>query len=135
MATTPMILAQFQANPHSLPTRGVVVGLTAVGIAACAMRFAGASLSWGDGAILASLAVASLLGASEARRLVAARERVDELAPRAKGEWMKVVIGLSGPADTAGAIVVPLAPPRNDPERRSLTRRAEKRNVVAGSRR
>ena len=135
MATTPMILAQFRANPHPLPTRGVVVGLTTAGLAACAIRFAGASLSWGDGAILASLAVASLLGASEARRLVAARERVEEPAARAKGAWMKVVIGSSGPADTAGAVVAPLAPPRNDPERRSLARRADKRKAGASARR
>ena len=135
MATTPMILAQAPAKPHSLPTRGAVVGLIAVGLGAWATRFAGATLSWGDGAILASLAVASLLGASEARRLVAARERVDEPVARANGAWMKVVIGSSGPADTAGAVVAPLAPPRNDPERRSLVRRADKRKAAAGSRR
>ena len=48
---------------------------------------------------------------------------------------MKVVIGSSGPADTAGAVVVPLAPPRNDPERRSLVRRADNRKAGAASRR
>ncbi len=135
MDTTSMILSPDKAKPHSLTGRGAVVGLIAVGIGACATRFAGGALSWGDGAILASLGVASLFGASEARRLVADRERAVEPAVRPRGSWMKVVIGSSGPADTAGAVVVPLAPPRNDPERRSLVRRADARKGMAASRR
>jgi hypothetical protein len=133
--TTPLTLAPDGGKRFSMPTRGVVVGLIAVGIAISAARFGGGSVSWGDVAILASLAVTALVGASEARRLVAAREHPVAPVERTEGAWMKVVIGASGPADTAGAVVVPKAPPRNDPERRSLVRRAEERKHAGASRR
>jgi hypothetical protein len=135
VATSTMILAPEGEKTAPWPRRGLVIGAIAVGMAALAAKFGGGSISWGDGAVLACLAGASLLGASEARRLVAARGRTEVPEQRVEGAWMNVVVGSGGPAETAGAVVVPKAPPRNDPERRSLVRRADERRHVGASRR
>jgi hypothetical protein len=120
---------------HYFGRRGVV-GLLTVGLGICLIRPVGGSIAWGDLGVLAALAVATFLGANEARRLV----RQQQIAPAAEESlaetpWMSVIFEASGPADTAGSMVIPKAPPRNDPERRSLVRRAKERRHEAASRR
>lgn len=135
MATIPMTPVRGVAKRSALPMRGVVVAAIAVGLGACLMRPAAGVVPWGDLAILGSLAVASLVGARQAQRLASARAPIAEAVPEPVGTWMRVVVGEAGPADAAGMVVVPQSPPRDDPERRSLVRRARERRRAGSSRR
>ena len=129
------------APPRSagLPRRGLLVAIIVVGIGACLARpSSGEPISWSNGAILAAMAVAAVLGASESRRLVAAQQArnvEDEPAREVVGPWLTVRVNPAGPADTAGVDDRPKSPTRDDPERRSLVRRAEERVPAGASRR
>ena len=135
-AISPSIVYDTPRRPESLPVRGILVAAIAVGLGACLIRPANGSIPWSEFGVLATMAAAAILGGKEARRMTLDREReFDRTAVAARTGWMTVVIGSQGPADTARALVEPKAPPRNDPERRGLARRAKERRVEAGSRR
>jgi hypothetical protein len=132
-AICPTLVYDTPRRAQPLPVRGVVVAAIAVGLGACLIRPTNGSTPWAEFGVLATMALASILGAKEARRMVLERE--PEFVRAASSAWMTVVIGSQGPADTAGELVEPKAPPRNDPERRALARRARERRTEAVSRR
>lgn len=108
-----------------IPARGPIIAAVAVGLGLFLVRpLPGGGIAWGDVGILAALAATALVGARESRRLLAEREAVASPA----GRWMTIKIESGGPTDTAGIAETPKAPPRNDPERRSLQRRARERH-------
>lgn len=143
MSTAPISLECGDAHPTRSPYfhRGLVIGVTAVGIGLCLIRPVGRTIPWNDLSILVAMAAASFFGANEARRLSLAQAQASQEAesgvqePEVVGPWMTVMVNRSGPADAAGSITHPDAPPRDDPERRSLARRAEERVTVGVSRR
>ena len=123
---------------RTVPTRGIVVALVAVGLGACLIQPTAGEIPWTELAILGAMAVASFLGANEARRLALrqqAQVATEEVPEAVVGPWMTVVVNPGGPADAAGMAQVPKSPTRDDPERRSLLRRAEERLPVGASRR
>jgi hypothetical protein len=129
------LLRERDATPTTrlVPTRGLVVAAIAVGLGACLVRPSGGSLPAGDLAILAMMAATAILGAIEARRLVRART-LDAENP--SGTWHTVIVGTQGPAETSIRRSSPKSPPRRDPERRTLARRANvKQTAVTEPRR
>jgi len=120
----------------ALPVRGLVVGLVALGLGGWLAKSSAGAISWSDLAILAAMAVTALIGAGQARRLVAqqAAAEHEEVPVEVAGPWLTVNVNPGGPADAAGIAAVPKSPTRDDPERRSLLRRAEER-VPAGANR
>jgi hypothetical protein len=120
-------------TPAALPHRGLIVAAIAVGLGICLINPIGRGISGGDLAILGVMAATAMIGANEARRLVHAREETK--AEVSDGAWMTIIVGPQGPAETAGQIVKPKAPPRNDPERRSLARRARERQLTGDGKR
>ncbi len=134
MATiSPSIVHDSPRRARPLPVRGAVVAAIAVGLGACLIRPTSGPIPWAEFGVLATMAVAAILGGKEARRMVLERET--QVVRAAPSGWMSVVIGSQGPTDTAGELVEPKAPPRNDPERRGLARRARERRAEAVSRR
>ena len=100
----------------------------------CLIKPVGGSIALADLAVLGSLGLVAILGAYEARRLVHHHQILLEADSKVvKPRWMTVIVQSAGPADTAGVVVIPKSPPRNDPERRSLTRRARERKTVGAS--
>lgn len=80
-------------------------------------------------AVLLAMVPVALFGARRAEAIAAEQEAA---APIVGGTWMTVVIEGHGRRPTAG-IGAPLPmPPRRDPERRRLSRRTERRPVLAG---
>ena len=136
MDTTSLLIERETILSAAFPKRGMVVAGIAVGLGLCLVRPIGGSIAWADVAVLASLAVASIVGANEARRLVRQRQIEAEVVESiVEPQWMTVIVQAGGPAETAGALVVPKAPPRKDPERRALARRAKERKTMAASHR
>lgn len=102
--------------------RGAVAGCVTLAVGATLIRPAAGSVPWGDLSLLAVLAVTAMVAGTAA----------DRLAPRASpapadGRWLTIVVECDGPAGLSGTMARPKVSPRNDPERRSLTRRAHDR--------
>ncbi|MDB5352711.1 MAG: hypothetical protein JWN86_3958 [Planctomycetota bacterium] len=130
MTTTDVTLNRDLTRTKSpVPVRGVVVAAIVVALGLVLIDPIGRGVGVGDLLILAVMSVTAILGAKEAQRLVQAREAEVATEP---GEWMTVIVGPQGPLETAGQITLPKAPPRNDPERRSLVRRAMEREPAGG---
>ncbi len=103
-------------------------------LGASLIRPSAGTVPWAELGILAAMMVAAIVGATEARRIVAKRsEAAEETAAPVEGQWMTVMIGEKGAGGTSGQIARPKAPPRNDPERRSLARRARERRQAVGA--
>lgn len=125
-------------RPSTVPRRGLIVAMIAVGLGAyLAKPSDGGPIAWSDAAILASMAVVAMFGAAESRRLVASQMNQSELEPTIEvaGPWLTVMVNPGGPSDASGTIDEPKSPTRDDPERRSLTRRAEERVPIGVPRR
>lgn len=136
METSSLPIERESDRSGGLPKRGLIVAVIAIGLGLCLVKPVEGTIAWGDLAVLASLAVVSVFGANEAKRLVHQRQFEAETSEVVvEPHWMTVVIQSSGPADTAGVVAVPKSPPRKDPERRSLLRRAKERRTVGASNR
>ena len=112
--------------PSLLPLRGVLIAVLVVGLGLFLIQPIRHGVTPGDFSILIVLVVTAILGHSASRRLVHARE---SQSAAANGCWMTIIVGPQGPTETSTTISRPKAPPRNDPERRSLARRARERNL------
>jgi hypothetical protein len=123
--------APHKSSPPAV--RGLVVASIANALGAALTLTSGRGIGWVDLTVLAAMGGTAIVGANEARRIVASRET--EVATKQDGCWMNVVIGPQGPSETAGVLARPKAPPRGDPERRSLVRRAKERRKAEPSRR
>ena len=139
MSTAPLVIdgEDIKQPRAALPARGLVIASIALGLGAWLARSSGGTISWSNLAILAAIAVTALIGAGEARRLVVAQAATEsEDAPiEVVGPWLTVNVNPGGPTDAAGITSVPKSPTRDDPERRSLVRRAEERVPAGATRR
>ncbi len=117
----------------SIPARGVLIGLIVTGLGAALVRTSGQAISVADASVMGIMALTAVVAAKHSRRMV--QKQAEAVAGETSSNgWMTVVVGDAGPADQAGMITQPKAPPRNDPERRSLARRAADRRPVKSGR-
>lgn len=114
-----------------LPRRASVTLGVAMPLAACLLPSGETASSMGHYAILLAMVPVALFGARRAEAIAAAQAAAE---PKPAGTWMRMVVEGDGPRPTAG-IGAPLPmPPVRDPERRRLSRRTERRPVMASSR-
>jgi len=117
-----------------VPARGVLVGglVVLLGLAILDAAPGGAAPAWGDLAVLGAMVPVALLGASWARSMrgpVAGEAPIDLL----DGRWQTIVVVGQGPAPGAGRLSKLPTLPRNDPERRRLSRRVERRRELVST--
>lgn len=113
-----------------LPMRGVAaIGAAVIlGSAILAVAPTPSGVAWGDLAVLGLMVPVAMLGT---RFAAAMRQPTPalELDP-CDGRWMTVVVSTEGPAPGVGRHAVLPTLPRNDPERRRLSRRVERRREL-----
>ncbi len=114
-----------------LPRRASVTLGVALPLAACLLPSGQTASSMGHYAVLLAMVPVALLGARRAEAIAAEQAAAE---PSRQGTWMKTVIEGDGPRPTAGKGEPRPMPPRRDPDRRRLSRRTERRPVMASSR-
>lgn len=107
--------------------RGAWMGGLILALGATLARPTAAGFPWTDGLLLAGLVFSAQVAASWAD---AHAPRPEATATAPAGRWARIIVDGSGPADGTGRAVRVPAPPRRDPDRRRLSRRAEPRNPV-----
>lgn len=115
-----------------LPRRASVTLGVALPLALCLLPTADlAATGMGPYAIVLAMVPVTLYGARRAETIAAEQAAAE---PRKPGTWMTVVIEGDGPRPPAKIRVPRPMPPLRDPERRRLSRRTERRPVMASSR-
>lgn len=115
------------------PARGVLSGVSALllGVLILGMQPAGVPIGWGDAAILGLLLPIALVGSQFAGSM---RVPNHSAPPALKdGRWHTIIVAGQGPAPGAGRSARLPRMPRNDPERRRLSRRVERRCELVSS--
>lgn len=117
------------------PIRVVASGGAAalLGVAILSLQPTGVSIGWGDAALVGMLVPVALVGNRFARSVPASN--ADQTLDPDDGRWFTVVVAGQGPAPGAGRTCRLPTMPRNDPERRRLSRRVERKRelVCAGT--
>ncbi|HWE37364.1 MAG TPA: hypothetical protein VG406_12420 [Isosphaeraceae bacterium] len=122
LLTMALPVAGFLVAGH-VSGRGAVAGCVALAVGVTLIRPSAGVVPWGDVALLGLISLTAMVAGTAA----------DRLAPRAPvpspadGRWLTIVVECDGPAGLSGTMARPKVSPRNDPERRSLTRRAHDR--------
>jgi hypothetical protein len=126
LASMALPVAGFLVAGH-ITGRGAVAGCVTLAVGVTLIRPTSGVVPWGDLALLGMLALTAMVAGSAADRLAPRAAAAPASPSPADGRWLTIVVECDGPAGLSGTMARPKVSPRNDPERRSLARRAQDR--------